>query len=113
MSDSSARKNPPIDEPSDTICIEDHGTRLLDRVDLSAAPGRRKHPASLRLERILSTLAGADSNRVLQRDDEDLAVADFPCVRGLPNRLNHFFPLVRLDSNFDLDASTGKPEGAG
>src|SRR6202041_476380 len=48
-------------------------------------------------------LAGADANRMVEVDDEDLAVADLPGFRGRGDGFDGLVDLVRGDSDLDLD----------
>src|SRR5436853_7225402 len=47
--------------------------------------------------------AGADANRVVEIDDEDLAVADLPGFRRGGDGFDGFVDLIGGDSDFDLD----------
>jgi hypothetical protein len=58
------------------------------------------------LERVVAEFAGADADRLLDRIDEDLAVADAARLRGGADRVDRLFgELVRAD---DLDLTFGR-----
>src|SRR6266702_905340 len=48
-------------------------------------------------------LAGADANRMVEVDDEDLAVADLSGFRGRRDGIDGLVDLIRGDSDLDLD----------
>src|ERR1700746_535818 len=48
-------------------------------------------------------LAGADANRMVEVDDEDLAVADLSGLGSRRDRIDRLVDLVRGDSDLDLD----------
>src|ERR1700758_5111344 len=48
-------------------------------------------------------LAGADANRMVEVDDEDLAVADLSGFRGRGDGIDGLVDLIRGDSDLDLD----------
>src|SRR5262249_4314238 len=60
----------------------------------------------LRSERVAVGFAGADAQRVLDRPDENLAVADLPGARRRAERLDH--PVGVLGCDRDLDADLGQ-----
>ena len=49
-----------------------------------------------------SPLARPDPDRILNRQNEDLAVADFPGVRGFPDRLDHVLHGFVSDNDLQL-----------
>src|ERR1043166_4144060 len=55
------------------------------------------------LKRVRVGLAGADAQRVLDVDDEDLAVADLPGLCRGGDRLDHAVGAIVRDHDFDLD----------
>src|SRR6185437_2127493 len=54
------------------------------------------------LQRVRAGLAGADAERLLDRRDEDLAVADLAGVGGLLDRLDGALDLAVVDHDLDL-----------
>src|SRR5918996_677378 len=56
----------------------------------------------MRLEDFLSVLAGADANRLLDRKDEDLAVADLARAGVLEDRLDDHRLVFVLDDDLEL-----------
>src|SRR5438105_56745 len=48
-------------------------------------------------------LAGADANRMVEVDDEDLAVADLAGLGGRGDRVDGLVDLIGIDGDFDLD----------
>src|SRR3982750_3993128 len=58
--------------------------------------------ASVQLDRIVAAVAGADADRLLDRNDENLAVADASGARGILDRLNDIVDEAVLDHHLDL-----------
>src|SRR6187401_2775086 len=54
-------------------------------------------------ERVAVGLAGTDAQRVIDIDDEDLAVADLAGLGGGRDGLDHLVGAVRRDHDLDLD----------
>src|SRR5579883_365568 len=66
----------------------------------AASPAAATRAASL--ERVGAAFTGADADRLLDRRDEDLAVADLAGVRRLLDRLDRALDLAVLDHDLDL-----------
>jgi hypothetical protein len=78
---------------------------LLPSVFLTA-PGHKPERIKNRSEhskRILPTLTGADTQRVLEREDKDFAVADFSRVGRFANSLQNLFALIIKNRHLNLD----------
>src|SRR5690606_12708286 len=60
-------------------------------------------PAGDRSDGLVARLAGADAVHLLERGDEDLAVADFTRLRGFDDRLDHALGEIIPYRDLDLD----------
>src|SRR5688572_31134107 len=77
----------------------------------AAAAAKAKNKASMEisffivplLERFSAGFAGADADHLLELENENLAVADFPGVGRFLDRLDDLLEHLALDGRFDLD----------
>src|SRR5690606_19066095 len=70
----------------------------IDRLDLATGV-----PPARSLERVRVDFAGADAHRLVDRNDEDLAVADLAGARGAGQRLDHLIGPVARHADFDAE----------
>src|SRR5206468_12108554 len=72
-------------------------------IAIRPAPWKRGvRPFAKPLDCVGSSVAGADADRLLDVDDEDLAVADAPRARGILDRLDDVLDERVLNHDLDL-----------